>query len=80
VLRPGLTGLWQVEARSEPDFDLYHQFDLDYVRNWTLSLDVKILLRTPFVVIRDAVAHTRRSSDLDVAPVMALVEAPAQER
>jgi lipopolysaccharide/colanic/teichoic acid biosynthesis glycosyltransferase len=82
VLRPGLTGLWQVEARSDPDFDKYHQFDLDYVHNWTPWLDVKVLVRTPFVVVRDAAAHARRSSSTGAegAPVMALVEAPSQER
>ena len=31
ILRPGLTGLWQVEARSDPDFDRYHQLDLDWI-------------------------------------------------
>jgi lipopolysaccharide/colanic/teichoic acid biosynthesis glycosyltransferase len=81
VLRPGLTGLWQVEARSDPDFDKYHQFDLDYVHHWTLWLDVKVLARTPFVVIRDAVAQVRRSgtSGAEVGPMVSLVEAPAQE-
>jgi len=81
VLRPGLTGLWQVEARSDPDFDRYHQLDLDYVEHRTLWLDVKILVRTPFVVIRDAFAHARGRTKIetDVVPVMALVEAPSQE-
>lgn len=84
VLRPGLTGLWQVEARSDPDFDRYHQLDLGYVRNWTLWFDVKILARTPRVVVRDALAHVRRhraGADVapEVAPVIALVEVPTQE-
>jgi lipopolysaccharide/colanic/teichoic acid biosynthesis glycosyltransferase len=82
ALRPGLTGLWQVEARSDPDFDKYHQLDLDYVRSWSLWLDVKVLVRTPFVVIRDAATHARRrqAPRADVVPVVALVEAPSQER
>lgn len=81
-LRPGLTGLWQVEARSDPDFDRYHQLDLDYVRNWSLWLDVKLLARTPLVVARDAIAHARRRrvSVVEPAPVRLLTEVPAQER
>ncbi|HEY3670716.1 MAG TPA: sugar transferase [Acidimicrobiia bacterium] len=81
VLRPGLTGLWQVEARSDPDFDRYHQLDLDYVEHWTLWLDVKLLVRTPFVVARDAIAHARRERtlEIEVEPVIVLAEAPAQE-
>jgi lipopolysaccharide/colanic/teichoic acid biosynthesis glycosyltransferase len=51
---PGLTGLWQVSGRGDPDFDRYRQFDLDYVNGWTLRLDLWILAVTPFVVVRDA--------------------------
>jgi lipopolysaccharide/colanic/teichoic acid biosynthesis glycosyltransferase len=59
VVRPGLTGLWQVEARLDPDFDRYHQLDLLYVRTYTLRGDLGILLRTPVVVVRDAWRHAR---------------------
>lgn len=48
---PGLTGLWQVEARQDPSFDSYISLDTAYVENWTLGLDVKILIRTVGVVI-----------------------------
>jgi exopolysaccharide biosynthesis polyprenyl glycosylphosphotransferase len=47
---PGITGLWQVEAREHPSFDRYIALDLRYVENWSLALDVKILLRTIAVV------------------------------
>jgi lipopolysaccharide/colanic/teichoic acid biosynthesis glycosyltransferase len=80
VMRPGLTGLWQVKARSDPDFDRYHQLDLDYVAHWTLWLDLTILVRTPFVVVRDAIRHARQGGQAEVAPVVALVEARLQER
>jgi lipopolysaccharide/colanic/teichoic acid biosynthesis glycosyltransferase len=80
VMRPGLTGLWQVEARSDPDFDRYHQLDLDYVERWTLWLDLKILVRTPFVVLRDAIRHARRGAEAELAPVVVLAEVPTQER
>jgi len=46
VVRPGITGLWQVEARDNPSFDAYRRFDLHYVENWSVSLDIVILVAT----------------------------------
>ncbi len=43
---PGLTGLWQVEARDNPSFDAYARLDLFYVENWSLALDLAIILGT----------------------------------
>jgi exopolysaccharide biosynthesis polyprenyl glycosylphosphotransferase len=43
---PGLTGLWQVSGRSEVPFHDMVRLDLHYIRNWSLSLDLEILLRT----------------------------------
>jgi len=48
---PGITGLWQVEARQDPSFDSYISLDTAYVENWTLWLDLKILVRTVSVVL-----------------------------
>lgn len=48
---PGITGLWQVEARQDPSFDSYISLDTAYVENWTLWLDLKILARTVAVVL-----------------------------
>ena len=47
---PGMTGLWQVEARQDPSFDSYISLDTAYVENWSLWLDLKILMRTVQVV------------------------------
>lgn len=47
---PGITGLWQVEARDNPSVDAYFALDLEYVNNWSFALDLKILLKTVFVV------------------------------
>ena len=47
---PGMTGLWQVEARQDPSFDSYISLDTAYVENWSLWLDLKILARTVGVV------------------------------
>lgn len=51
VVLPGMTGLWQVEARHDPSFDSYISLDTAYVENWNLWLDIKILLRTVSVVL-----------------------------
>ena len=45
-VRPGITGLWQVEARDNPAFDAYQRLDLFYVANTSLLLDVVVLLGT----------------------------------
>ncbi|MET0143498.1 MAG: sugar transferase [Ilumatobacteraceae bacterium] len=45
-VRPGITGLWQVEARDNPAFDAYERLDIHYVENWSLMLDVVVLLAT----------------------------------
>jgi len=48
---PGMTGLWQVEARQDPSFDSYISLDTAYVENWSLLLDMRILARTIGVVV-----------------------------
>ena len=49
---PGLTGLWQVQARHDSSFARYIALDTAYVENWSFWLDLKILLRTAHVVIK----------------------------
>jgi exopolysaccharide biosynthesis polyprenyl glycosylphosphotransferase len=49
---PGITGLWQVQARQDPSFDNYISLDVTYVDSWSIWLDLKILLRTFAVVVR----------------------------
>jgi exopolysaccharide biosynthesis polyprenyl glycosylphosphotransferase len=48
---PGITGLWQVQARQDPSFDSYISLDRAYIENWSLWLDIKILVRTIGVVV-----------------------------
>ena len=45
-VKPGITGLWQVTARQNPSFDVYMRLDLQYVENWSLWWDLKILVQT----------------------------------
>src|SRR5690606_29890574 len=64
-MRPGITGLWQVEARNNPSFLAYRHLDLFYVENWSLRLDAVILAATLQVVLVDALSlvipHRRRA-------------------
>jgi lipopolysaccharide/colanic/teichoic acid biosynthesis glycosyltransferase len=48
--KPGITGLWQVTARSSVDFDEMVDLDIHYIRNQSILLDLKILFATPFAV------------------------------
>jgi lipopolysaccharide/colanic/teichoic acid biosynthesis glycosyltransferase len=50
--KPGITGLWQVTARSSVKFDEMVRLDLRYSATWSPWLDLKILLQTPFAVIK----------------------------
>jgi exopolysaccharide biosynthesis polyprenyl glycosylphosphotransferase len=45
-VKPGITGLWQVEARDNPSFYVYRRLDLFYLENWSVGLDLAILLGT----------------------------------
>jgi lipopolysaccharide/colanic/teichoic acid biosynthesis glycosyltransferase len=49
---PGITGLWQIESRRNPSFASYIALDRKYVENWSIWLDLKILVRTAAVVFR----------------------------
>jgi len=48
----GVTGLWQVTARASSTFGEALEMDVAYVRGWSLGLDLRLLLRTPFVLLR----------------------------
>jgi len=56
-LKPGVTGLWQVNGRSRTCFDDMVRLDLRYSQTWSLWLDFKILLATPFAVVAGDGAH-----------------------
>jgi lipopolysaccharide/colanic/teichoic acid biosynthesis glycosyltransferase len=56
-IKPGITGLWQVEGRSRTCFNDMVRLDLKYARGWSLWLDLKILAQTPGAVIQGEGAH-----------------------
>jgi exopolysaccharide production protein ExoY len=51
-MKPGISGLWQVNGRNGLTYQQRVAFDVEYVRNWSLGLDLNILLRTVSVVLR----------------------------
>jgi lipopolysaccharide/colanic/teichoic acid biosynthesis glycosyltransferase len=52
ALKPGLTGLWQVEGRSDLDWEQALQLDVYYVERWSLSGDLILLARTMRAVVQ----------------------------
>lgn len=50
-VKPGITGLWQVSGRSDISFDEWVKLDVLYIENWTLALDIYIILKTIWVMI-----------------------------
>jgi lipopolysaccharide/colanic/teichoic acid biosynthesis glycosyltransferase len=53
-VRPGITGLWQVSGRNQLSYRSMVRLDLEYIRQWSLLLDIRILLRTLPVVLRNS--------------------------
>jgi exopolysaccharide biosynthesis polyprenyl glycosylphosphotransferase len=51
AMKPGITGLWQVEARFDEEFDHRASLDLEYIDDWSLWLDLKIIFRTVPAII-----------------------------
>jgi exopolysaccharide biosynthesis polyprenyl glycosylphosphotransferase len=57
VVKPGLTGMWQVNGRSELSWEESVRLDLRYVENWSFALDLQILWKTVWVVLRGSGAY-----------------------
>jgi lipopolysaccharide/colanic/teichoic acid biosynthesis glycosyltransferase len=51
-VKPGLTGYWQISGRQEVDYEERVRMDVYYIQNWSLGLDMEILLRTPLKVLK----------------------------
>ena len=53
AIKPGITGMWQVSGRSDiTDFEEVVRLDTEYISNWNLGLDIKILLKTVVTVLK----------------------------
>ena len=57
VVKPGITGLWQVSGRSDLPWDEAVRLDVRYVENWSLALDVQILWKTTAAVFNGSGAY-----------------------
>ncbi|MEU4563789.1 sugar transferase [Actinoplanes sp. NPDC023936] len=57
VVKPGLTGLWQVSGRSDLSWEESIRLDLTYVENWSMAMDLAILARTVSAVVRSSGAY-----------------------
>ena len=57
LVKPGITGLWQVNGRSRVKFDEMVRMDLRYARTWSPLLDLKIIMRTPGAVFEGKGAY-----------------------
>jgi lipopolysaccharide/colanic/teichoic acid biosynthesis glycosyltransferase len=77
---PGLTGLWQVNGKNRTTFEQMMEFDLDYVRNKTLAMDLKILLMTiPAIIMQVCDLGARKKRKEQAAKqVQRPVEDPGQ--
>jgi len=51
MVKPGLTGMWQVSGRSDASFDEYLKLDMYYIEHWSVWLDIQIILKTVWVII-----------------------------
>ena len=49
---PGVTGLLQINERNTSDFSIWYKYDIEYIDNWSLYLDLKIILKTPFALLK----------------------------
>ena len=52
---PGITGLLQINERNTDDFNIWYRYDLEYIENWSLALDIKIILKTPFSLLKSKI-------------------------
>ena len=52
---PGITGLLQINERNTSDFSTWYKYDIEYIDNWSLLLDIKIIIKTPFSLLKKEV-------------------------
>ena len=53
---PGITGLLQINERNTDDFKIWYKYDLEYIENWNIFLDIKIILLTPFSIFKSKIS------------------------
>ncbi len=73
---PGITGLWQVEARDNPSFTAYQRLDLFYVENWSTTLDLMIVLATIEQLVGRVIRILVRRRSVGAGPAVASAVVP----
>ena len=74
---PGITGLWQVEARDNPSFEAYRRLDLFYVENWSVTLDLMIIIGTIEQLTMKVLSTIRPKRPFEATAIPTLVESNA---
>jgi exopolysaccharide biosynthesis polyprenyl glycosylphosphotransferase len=69
LVRPGVTGLWQVEANHKASFEEYRRLDIFYVDNWSVAMDLAVMIDTVPFIARRALRALRRPAPSAPAPV-----------
>ena len=52
---PGITGLLQINERNTSEFSVWYKYDVEYIENWSLLLDLQIILKTPFTIFNSKI-------------------------
>jgi exopolysaccharide biosynthesis polyprenyl glycosylphosphotransferase len=76
LVRPGVTGLWQVEANHKASFEEYRRLDLFYVDNWSVAMDLAVIIDTVPFIARRALRALRRPAPSAPAPVGSTASVP----
>jgi exopolysaccharide biosynthesis polyprenyl glycosylphosphotransferase len=76
LVRPGVTGLWQVEANHKASFEEYRRLDLFYVNNWSVTMDLGVIVDTVPAIGRRALRALRRPAPSAPAPVGSAAPVP----
>ena len=50
---PGITGLLQINERNTDEFKIWYKYDIEYINNWNILLDIKILFKTPKSILKN---------------------------
>ena len=76
LVKPGVTGLWQVEANHKASFEEYRRLDLFYVDNWSVAMDLGVMIDTVPVLSRRALRALRRPASSAPTPVGSATPVP----
>jgi exopolysaccharide biosynthesis polyprenyl glycosylphosphotransferase len=76
LVKPGVTGLWQVDANHKASFEEYRRLDLFYVDNWSVAMDLAVMIDTVPVIARRALGALRRPASSAPTPVGSAAPVP----